>query len=97
MKLLLQQHHSLRNALENAIEQLRDQPLAFQFLRATLSEILLKMDRQAIEVKPKYSLTLRVSEEYALVLAKQMELFDTNTYQRITTGKILTELQQRIG
>jgi hypothetical protein len=100
MKLLIQQHHALRTALALAIDELEDYPqqdTTMRLLAATLAEVLLKMNRQAIEIKAKYALKLSVPQEYAMVLAKQMGLFDTSTYQRITTGNILTELQQKLG
>jgi|GEM_PF-6016258 len=87
----------LRTALAAAIDYLVDGTRADKLLSATLSEVLVKMEKQAVEVKPKYALKMTRPQEIALVFAKEKGLFDTSQYQRITTGIMLNELQQKLG
>lgn len=97
LKLSHPQLEAFLAVMPGALEALTHGDLNDQLLGAVLQQVHIKLIRHSYVIKSVYKPSLVPAEQVAMVMAKMLGLFDTNTHSTIMTGNALTALQQQLA
>lgn len=97
MKLSASKHSAILQALPDVIETLNQGGTVTKFHASVLTEVWLKMSKQAMERKAEYGFKLTKPQKLAMVLAYELGFFRENNFIETTTGLLMLDLHREVA